>query len=178
MCAPTSIPVTSVCCISKNNNGTIEATTLHEVTPDTEEKIPGDPEARRKLIFWVLALVGLYFLWEPLLEYLTPFEDEPTPIEDRVESIRARLVAATVFSVVLSLWLARGAFRLARRTQQSGRYPPPGMSVLFPTVIKRGKEAQRMAGVLMLSVGMCVVSAGFSLWYLFRFLEVLSPILE
>ena len=145
---------------------------MRGITP--EERIPADPKAKLKLVMLLLGVIALYFLWEPALEYLTPLEDDSAPPSDQLAALRLRSIVMFGSSVAFSLFCAYWTFRLALRIRKSGQFPPPGMPVLFSTVVKRGKEVHTLSQVLFVLSGIGVLSAGLYLWALSVMLDIMT----
>lgn len=112
------------------------------------EKIQkADPRLRRLMIGWLLSgiVVGVVLIlslksWQVEFELLS--RNDPRKAGELIARyLRWFVILNAVLMAGLALWL----WRFSRKISASGRFPPPGVSVIRDTVIKTGPAAGKYA---------------------------------
>ena len=146
-----------------------------------EEFVPGS--ARAKLIYFGLLLLGiaLLFLLDPVFEFLESKNEtlaEKNPAQALANSIQ-QLLVITIISATAMCGVAFYCFRLGLRAKKSGRWPPPGMRMVFRTKVRRGLHAKIMWVLLFIAAGALVINSFVKIyaWYAVSQLtkELISP---
>ena len=135
-----------------------------------DEIVPADKNHRRLALvaaafLTVLGLVALGILHRHLGEIRELAKDNPRAAEEKV----LRLAATVLWVGGLSL-VGMGAWfwRLGRRINLAGRYPPPGMKVVKHTRVRSGARARTLANLSQVAALLCVVAGTVGMWYLYR----------
>lgn len=115
-----------------------------------------DPEARRKLIVYLLigAVIGagaIYYYSELLADAI----DDPELAFERL----ALIVNSLYVLVIPAIWFAVRIWRIARLTSEAESYPPPGIAVVRDTRIVTGGDALRRAFAMRLVAVLVVATS-------------------
>lgn len=112
------------------------------------EKIQkADPRLRRLMFVWLMFgfFIGILIIlsfknWQVELELL--FRSDPR----KAEELLARFLKwFAILNAFLIMGLAFWIWRFSRKISASGRFPPPGISVIRDTEIKTGAAAAKYA---------------------------------
>ena len=124
-------------------------------------------------VILVLGLVAVYLV-SGLIENISPGKGAASgEIEQAIAKLAAFLDYLLLFSLLLSTTLSVLFIRLGSQTSESGRYPPPGFSVLRRTRILTGNRAKKFAGLsyaLAIVAWLPVIATLFLKWLLNGFL--------
>lgn len=141
--------------------------------PPTPAIVPADKELRLKALVGIVLLAALALACWPYWAQL--LREARILAETRPELAVKRLVfyARVILGGGLMLLGFLGAIliRVAVRTIQSGRFPPPGMKVLRDTPINTGNGAKLRAILLVAVTFVLVTSQVFLFFYLPKTLE-------
>ena len=135
-----------------------------------DEIVPADKNHRRlalvtALLLTILGLVALGILHGYLGKIQELAKDNPRAAEEKV----LRLATTVLWIGGLGL-VGMGAWfwRLGRRINLAGRYPPPGMKVVKQTRVRTGARARTLANLSQLTALLCVVAGTVGTWYVYR----------
>jgi len=135
-----------------------------------DEIIPGDKRHRRLTLVaaLLLSLLGLLALGI-LCGYLGEIQKLAREDLRAAEQQALRLTAIVLWIGGLSL-VGMGAWfwRLGRRINLAGRFPPPGMKVIKDTRVRSGAQARALANLAEAAALLCVVAGTIGMWYLHR----------
>jgi hypothetical protein len=138
--------------------------------------VPADKRLRRLtfLTAVLLGLLGFAALWMlsghlGLIETLA--KQDLRAAEEKV----LRLAAITLWMGGLALvgmggWL----WRLGRRINLAGCYPPPGMKVIRDTRVRTETQARALANLAEAAALICVIAGTVGMWYLYRLAAAVS----
>ncbi len=128
-----------------------------------------DPQARRlaAVVAVVMLAVGGVLLWlleARLRDIRKLVEENPAAAAEQALQIAAWVAWAGGAGLVgLGVWL----WRLGRRINRTGRYPPPGMKLVRNTRIRTGRQARNLAGLAELFAFFAVVAGVVGMWYFY-----------
>lgn len=137
------------------------------------ETVPADPRLRRLAV--VLAIVlgmagvaGMLALRAAMgpLDKLGP-DDLPAAVARLLRVVAVVAWAGGLGFVGCAWWL----FRLARRINRSGRYPPPGMKVVRDTRVRTGRAARTTANAALLFAVLAAAAGTVGMVRLYRTAE-------
>ena len=122
----------------------------------SEEIQEADPAARRRLAIVLLAFAvlgaGAIFYFS---ELLADAGDEPALALERL-----KLIVNSLYLFVLpALWFAIYAWRIAGRTIEARRYPPPGVAVVRDLRVVTGPDAVRRAFAIRVVAALFLVTS-------------------
>lgn len=134
------------------------------------EIVPADKRQRRLTIVAVVllflgGLVGLAGLRWHLGRLEQLVEEHPR------QAVEKALRLVGVFAWVGGLsFLGAGAWlwRLGRRINRAGRFPPPGMKVVRDTRVRTAAGARTVASLAEVAALVCVVAGTLGMWYVYR----------
>jgi len=135
-----------------------------------DEIIPGDKRHRRLTLVAALLLSFLGLLAMGILcGYLGEIQKLAREDLQAAEQKALRLTAIILWIGGLSL-VGMGAWfwRLGRRINLAGRFPPPGMKVIKDTRVRSGAKARALANLAEAAALLCVVAGTIGMWYLHR----------
>jgi len=145
--------------------------------PVNPEIIPADKRQRRlaMLAAVVVSVAGVAMIFV-LRGYLGELEGlaKEHPHEAARKALRLTGIVAVVggLSFVGAGWWL---WRLGRRINLSGRFPPPGAKVVRDTRVRTGGQARAVANLAQLAAFGCIVAGTIGTWYLYRLaVEVLG----
>ncbi len=134
------------------------------------EIVPADKNHRRlalvtAALLTILGLVALGILHGHLGKIEELAKDNPRAAGEKV----LRLAATVLWVGGLGL-VGMGAWfwRLGRRINLAGRYPPPGMKVVKQTRVRTGARARTLANLSQVTALLCVVAGTVGMWYVYR----------
>lgn len=141
-----------------------------DTTHSQPETVVADKQLRHRAILAAvlislpgLAVIGLLDRRLDRIEELAA-EDLPAA-KDQVIRLTAVLAwTGGVGFVGTAAWL----WRLGRRINLSGRFPPPGMKVVKNTTVRTGHKARTLANLAQLAALLCAVAGTVGMWYLYR----------
>lgn len=135
-----------------------------------DEILPADKRHRRLVILAaiVLSFVGMLAL-VVLSRYLGEIkklarEDLPAAEEKAIRLVRISLWIVGLGLVGMGGWF----WRLGRRINLAGRFPPPGMKVVKETRVRTGAKARARANLAQAAALLCVVAGTVGMWYVYR----------
>lgn len=136
-----------------------------------EEIVPADKRHRRLALVTavLITLVGVLLLGI-LYGYLGQIKRDMAEKDRRTaEGELLRLTAAVNWIGGLS-FVGMGAWfwRLGRRINRSGRFPPPGAKVIRDTRVRTGAKARELASLAQAAALLCVLAGTAGMWYLYR----------
>lgn len=138
--------------------------------PEGEQHVArADPQARRlaAITAGVMLLIGSVLLWllaGRLRAIRKLVEQNPVAAAQQAMQIAAWVAWAGGAGLVgLGAWL----WRLGRRINRTGRYPPPGMRVLRDTRLRTGREARNLASLAEFLAFLAAVAGVVGMWYFY-----------
>ncbi len=132
------------------------------------EIIPADKRHRKLVLcaaalLGLLGLLGLAILCGHLSEIQRLAEKEPAAAEGKMLRLATIMVWVGGLGLVgTGAWL----WRLGRRINRAGRFPPPGMKVIKDTRVRTDGPARALASLAEAAAGLCVVAGTLGMWYL------------
>lgn len=135
-----------------------------------DQIIPADKKYRRlalatAVLLTILGLLALWMLHGHLAAIKKLHQENPRAAEEK--ALRLAVIVLCVGG--LSLVGVGGWFwRLGRRINLAGRFPPPGMKVINDTRVRSGSKARALANLSQAAALLCVVAGTVGMWYLYR----------
>ena len=137
------------------------------------EIVPADKKHRSlaritAVLLTILGLLALGLLYGHLGKIEKRAEENPRAAEEAEQQV-LRLAATALWVGGLSL-VGMGAWfwRLGRRINRAGRFPPPGMKVIRDTRVRTGAEARTLANLAQAATLLCIVAGTVGMWYFYR----------
>jgi hypothetical protein len=133
------------------------------------EIIPADKKLRARavvlaVVLTVLGLIAMVLLKMHLQAVERLAEDDlSAAIEKALRLTTAIAWIAGLSFVGMGLWL----WRLGRRINRAGRFPPPGTKVINDTPVRTGAAARRVADLAQFAAFSCIVVGTVGMWYFY-----------
>jgi len=139
--------------------------------PEGDERIAqADPRARRlamaaAVVMFAAGGVLLWLLEGRLRAIRQMVQQNPAAAAQQAVQIAGWVAWAGGAGMVgLGVWL----WRLGRRINRTGRFPPPGMKVVRDTPVRTGPQARNLASLAEFCAFLAVVGGVLGMWFFYR----------